>query len=57
MNIWPELEQGALATSPEAMHALARRLGEALPPEAVLALSGDLGVGAMLHRGDGVDEV
>ena len=45
MNIWPELEQGALATSTEAMHALARRLGEALPPEAVLALSGDLGVG------------
>ncbi len=45
MNIWLELEQGALATSPAAMHALARRLGEALPPESVLALSGDLGVG------------
>jgi tRNA threonylcarbamoyladenosine biosynthesis protein TsaE len=45
MNIWQELEQGAFATSTEAMHALARRLGEALPPEATLALSGDLGVG------------
>ncbi len=45
MNIWQELEQGALATSTDSMHALARRLGEALPPEAVLALSGDLGVG------------
>ena len=45
MNIWQELEHGALATSTEAMHALARRLGEALPPEATLALSGDLGVG------------
>ncbi len=45
MNIWQELEQGALADSTDAMHALARRLGEALPPEAVLALSGDLGVG------------
>ncbi len=45
MNIWQELEQGAIATSTEAMHALARRLGDALPPEAVLALSGDLGVG------------
>ena len=44
-NIWQELEQGALATSTEAMHALARRLGGALPPEATLALSGDLGVG------------
>jgi len=44
-NIWQELEQGVLATSTEAMHALARRLGEALPPEATLALSGDLGVG------------
>jgi tRNA threonylcarbamoyladenosine biosynthesis protein TsaE len=45
MNIWQELEQGALATSAESMQALARRLGEALPPEATLALSGDLGVG------------
>ncbi len=45
MNIWQELEQGVIATSTEAMHALARRLGDALPPEAVLALSGDLGVG------------
>ena len=45
MNIWQELEQGVLATSTDAMHALARRLGEALPPEATLALSGDLGVG------------
>lgn len=44
-NIWQELEQGVLATSTDAMHALARRLGEALPPEATLALSGDLGVG------------
>lgn len=44
-NIWQELEEGALATSTDAMHVLARRLGEALPPEATLALSGDLGVG------------
>ena len=45
MNIWQELEQGVVATSTEAMHDLARRVGEALPPEATLALSGDLGVG------------
>ncbi len=44
-SIWRELEQGAEVRSAEAMHALARRLGEMLPPEAVLALSGDLGVG------------
>ena len=45
MNIWQELEQGVLATSTAARHALARRVGEALPPDATLALSGDLGVG------------
>ncbi len=45
MNIWQELEQGVVAASTDEMHALARRLGEALPPEAILALSGDLGVG------------
>lgn len=45
MNIWQELEQGVVAASTAEMHALARRLGEALPPEAILALSGDLGVG------------
>ncbi len=45
MNIWQELEGGALADSTDAMHALARRLGETLPAETVLALSGDLGVG------------
>lgn len=45
MNIWQELEQGVVAGSTDEMHALARRLGEALPPEAILALSGDLGVG------------
>lgn len=45
MNIWQELEQGVLTTSTEAMHALARRVGEALPPESTLALSGNLGVG------------
>lgn len=45
MNIWRELEQGATVGSPEAMQALARRLGAALPPEATLALGGDLGVG------------
>ncbi|HLP02458.1 MAG TPA: tRNA (adenosine(37)-N6)-threonylcarbamoyltransferase complex ATPase subunit type 1 TsaE [Opitutaceae bacterium] len=44
-NIWQELEQGAVVGSADAMHALARRLGETLPPESVLALSGDLGVG------------
>ncbi|HLP08509.1 MAG TPA: tRNA (adenosine(37)-N6)-threonylcarbamoyltransferase complex ATPase subunit type 1 TsaE [Opitutaceae bacterium] len=44
-NIWQELEQGAVVSSADAMHALARRVGEALPPESVLALSGDLGVG------------
>ena len=44
-NIWQELEAGALAASTEAMHELARRLGEVLPAEAILALSGDLGVG------------
>ncbi|MFT3828497.1 MAG: tRNA (adenosine(37)-N6)-threonylcarbamoyltransferase complex ATPase subunit type 1 TsaE [Opitutaceae bacterium] len=44
-NIWQELEQGAVVNSAEAMHILARRLGEVLPPAAVLALSGDLGVG------------
>ncbi len=45
MNIWQELEQGAVVASADEMHALARRLGEALPAEAILALSGDLGVG------------
>ena len=45
MSIWQELEQGTVATSPAAMQTLARRLGEALPPEAILALRGDLGVG------------
>jgi tRNA threonylcarbamoyladenosine biosynthesis protein TsaE len=44
-NIWQELEQGVEVASPEAMHALARRVGEALPREAILALSGNLGVG------------
>ena len=45
MNIWQELEHGVVTASAAATQQLARRLGEVLPPEATLALSGDLGVG------------
>lgn len=45
MNIWAELQAGVVNDSPEATRALAARLAAALPPEAILALSGDLGVG------------
>jgi len=45
MHIWQELERGVVTDSAEATHQLARRLGESLPLEVTLALSGDLGVG------------
>ena len=45
MSIWQELEPGVVCADADATRALARRVGAALPPEAVLALLGDLGVG------------
>lgn len=44
-SICSELEAGVLTTSPEQTQALAGRLAEVLPPDAILALHGDLGVG------------
>lgn len=45
MSIWDELRRGVTVESAEAMRALAGRVAAALPPDATLALSGDLGVG------------
>jgi len=44
-SIYSELEAGVLTSGAEETQALAKRLAEALPPDAVLALHGDLGVG------------
>lgn len=45
MSVWKELEQGVTTRSPEETRALGARLARELPPEAVLALHGDLGAG------------
>ena len=45
MNIFQLLKDGVTSPSPEETRALARQLGEALPPDATLALHGSLGVG------------
>ncbi|PTY07306.1 tRNA (adenosine(37)-N6)-threonylcarbamoyltransferase complex ATPase subunit type 1 TsaE [Opitutaceae bacterium EW11] len=45
MSIFAELEAGIVATSAEQTRAVARRLGQALPQNATLALHGNLGVG------------
>ncbi len=44
-NIFAELEAGATAVDEAGTRALAARLALALPPDAVVALSGDLGAG------------
>jgi tRNA threonylcarbamoyladenosine biosynthesis protein TsaE len=45
MSICDRLRTGVLSTSAEETQALARELAQVLPPDAVLALHGDLGVG------------
>jgi tRNA threonylcarbamoyladenosine biosynthesis protein TsaE len=44
-NIFDKLLAGVETTSAARTHAIARALGEALPPDATLALHGDLGSG------------
>jgi tRNA threonylcarbamoyladenosine biosynthesis protein TsaE len=43
--IWDELKAGVVTASAEETRRLAARLGAALPPDAILALHGDLGAG------------
>lgn len=45
MSVWKELEAGVTTRSPEETRALGERLAHELPPESVIALEGDLGVG------------
>jgi tRNA threonylcarbamoyladenosine biosynthesis protein TsaE len=45
MPIFDELAAGIVSRSPEDTSALAARLAGAMPPDAILALQGDLGVG------------
>ena len=45
MSICDRLRTGVLSTSAEETQALARELAQVLPPDTVLALHGDLGVG------------
>lgn len=45
MNILEQLEQGFVAASAEETINLAAEVAQSLPPNAVLALSGDLGAG------------
>ena len=61
MSIFAKLRAGVITASAEETHALARELAVALPPDATLALHGDLGVGKTtfvqgLARGLGVNE-
>jgi len=61
MSIFAKLRSGVITVSAEETHALARELAVALPPDATLALHGDLGVGKTtfvqgLARGLGVNE-
>lgn len=45
MSVWTELESGVTTRSPEETRAVGERLARELPPESVIALEGDLGVG------------
>jgi tRNA threonylcarbamoyladenosine biosynthesis protein TsaE len=61
MSIFDKLRAGVITASAEETHALASELAAALPPDATLALHGDLGVGKTtfvqgLARGLGVNE-
>ena len=61
MNIFAKLRDGVVTSSAEETHALACELAKALPPDATLALHGDLGVGKTtfvqgLARGFGITE-
>jgi len=61
MNIFAKLRDGVITSSAEETHALACELAKALPPDATLALHGDLGVGKTtfvqgLARGFGITE-
>jgi tRNA threonylcarbamoyladenosine biosynthesis protein TsaE len=61
MSIWPELERGLETTCAAATQALGEELARRLPPEAVVALHGTLGVGKTtfaqgLARGCGVKQ-
>lgn len=61
MSIFDKLRAGVVTTSAADTHALAEALARALPPDATLALHGDLGVGKTtfvqgLARGFGVTE-
>ena len=61
MSILDELREGLAAASAEATQAIAGRLAVALPPVAILALEGDLGLGKTtfvqgLARAWGIEE-
>lgn len=61
MSIFAKLREGVVTTSAEETHAIAEEFARALPPDTVLALHGDLGVGKTtfvqgLARGLGVSE-
>lgn len=61
MSIFAKLREGVVTSSAAETHALARELASALPPDATLALHGDLGVGKTtfvqgLARGFGITE-
>ena len=45
MNVWKELEACVTTRSPDETRALGERIARELPPDAVIALEGDLGVG------------
>jgi tRNA threonylcarbamoyladenosine biosynthesis protein TsaE len=45
MSVWKELEAGVTTRSPEETRALGERIARELPPDSVIALEGDLGVG------------
>ncbi len=61
MSIFVELARGITTCSADETRDIARRLAEALPPDSMLALHGNLGVGKTtfvqgLARGLGVDD-
>ncbi len=45
MSIWSELEAGVVTRSPAETQRLGERIAHELPPESVIALEGDIGVG------------
>jgi tRNA threonylcarbamoyladenosine biosynthesis protein TsaE len=60
MSVWDELRQGLKTSSADETRTLGQRLARELPPEAVLALDGEMGVGKTtfvqgLARGFGVE--